>query len=70
MIMNYIKQAKTRYVKETKDMLRLSMTQCADLFGITYSEMADIIEGQKDASSKLIRACNIARNIFLKKHNT
>ena len=58
------------YVKETKELLNLSMTQCADLFGVTYSEMSDIIENKRKASSKLISACNIARNIFLDKNNT
>ena len=58
------------YVIKTRNLLQLTDTQFADLVGITYSEMADILEQKIQPSAKLLKSCRIAREIFLNKNNT
>lgn len=53
-----------------KDMLRLTNSQCADLFGVSYSEMCNIIEGKISISNKILKTCNILEEIFLNQLNT
>ena len=58
------------YVIKTRNLLQLTDTQFADLVGITYSEMADILEQKIQPSKKLLKSCRIAQEIFLGKSNT
>ena len=58
------------YIIKTRNLLQLTDTQFADLVGITYSEMADILEQKMQPSEKLLKSCRIAQEIFLNKNNT
>ena len=58
------------YVEETRKLLRLSASQFADLTGLSYSEMSDILENKIEPSPKLLIGCDIARKKFLRKTNT
>ncbi len=57
-------------VVEIKQMLGLTISQCSQLFGVSYSDMSDIMEGKKNPSDRLIQACNLAKEIFLNNNNT
>lgn len=58
------------YINETRLLLGISLTQLADLFGVTYTEMSDIVDGTKQPSPKLLKSCKLARQIFLNKNDT
>ena len=58
------------YVKETIQMLKTSPSAFADLVGLSYTKMSDILEGKEQPTDKLIRGCETARKIFLDKNDT
>lgn len=58
------------YIYETAMMLNISLAELCELIGVSLTNMSDIIEGIKLPSASIIKSCQMARKIFLKRNNT
>ena len=53
------------YLKETIDLFSLSPSKLSELFGISYSDMSDMLDEEVEITKEIILKCKILREFFL-----